>query len=71
MQYCFGRSDHHIEAPGFDPSFHNTSFGAAKAIALLRHVPWILYIMLALPESVAMKMGDEVSASIKLRMVSS
>ncbi|KAF2438280.1 cytochrome P450 [Karstenula rhodostoma CBS 690.94] len=66
MQYCFGRSDHHIEAPDFDPSFHNTSFSAGKAIALLKHLPWLLSIMRALPESVAMKMGDEVSANIKL-----
>ncbi|KAL5409151.1 hypothetical protein PMIN06_004103 [Paraphaeosphaeria minitans] len=66
MQYCFGRSDQHIEAPDFDPSFHNTSFGAGKAISLLKHLPWLLLIMHALPESVAMKMGEEVSASIKL-----
>jgi len=69
MQYCFGRSDHHIEAPGFDPAFHNTSFGAAKAIALLKHMNWILQIMLALPESIAVKMGEEVSANIKLKRV--
>ncbi|KAJ4350345.1 uncharacterized protein N0V89_008966 [Didymosphaeria variabile] len=67
MQYCFGRSDHHIEAPEFDPSFHKTSFGAASAIALLKHLPWFLLIMWALPESVAMKMGDEVSANVKLK----
>ncbi|KAK7185562.1 hypothetical protein DPSP01_010758 [Paraphaeosphaeria sporulosa] len=66
VQYCFDRSDHHIEAPGFDPSFHETSFGAAKAISLLKHLPWLLTIMRALPESIAMKMGDEVSANIKL-----
>ncbi|KAJ4299457.1 hypothetical protein N0V90_004702 [Kalmusia sp. IMI 367209] len=66
MQYCFDRSDHHIEAPGFDPAYYNTSFGAARAIALLKHVPLILTIMKSLPEPVAMKMGDEVSANIKL-----
>ncbi|KAL1592011.1 hypothetical protein SLS60_011603 [Paraconiothyrium brasiliense] len=67
MQYCFGQSDHHIEAPEFDPSFHKTSFGAAKAIALMKHLPWFLLIMWALPGSVAMKIGDEVSANIKLK----
>lgn len=70
MQDCFGRSDGHIEAPNFDPSFHKTSFGAGKAIALLKHLPWLLSIMLALPESIAMKMGEEVSANIKLKRVS-
>ncbi|KAF2707312.1 cytochrome P450 [Pleomassaria siparia CBS 279.74] len=67
MQYCFGRSEHHIEAPGFDPLFHVTSFNAAKSISLLRNMNWILDIMLALPESVAMKMGAEVSSSIVLK----
>lgn len=70
MQYCFGRSDHHVEAPGFDPSFHNTSFNAAKAIASLRHMNWILQIMLLLPESIAVKMGEEVSANVRLKRVS-
>lgn len=59
----------HIEAPGFDPLFHNTSFGAAKSIALLKHMNWILNIMLALPESVAVKMGEEVSSSVRLKRV--
>ncbi|KAF2109560.1 cytochrome P450 [Lophiotrema nucula] len=67
MQYCFGRKDNHIEAPQFDPLFHNTSFGAAKSIALLKHCSWILSIMLALPESVAVRMGEEVSSSIRLK----
>ncbi|KAF2728529.1 cytochrome P450 [Polyplosphaeria fusca] len=67
MQYSFGRSDHHIEASGFDPLFHNTSFDAAKSINLLRHCNWILSIMLALPESLAVRMGEEVSSQIRLR----
>jgi hypothetical protein len=69
MQYCFGTSDHHIETPGFDPLFHDTSFGAAKAIATLRHLNWILDIMVALPEFIAAKMGEEVSSTIRLKRV--
>lgn len=71
MQYCFDRSDHHVEAPDFDPRYFTTSFNAAKAIALLKHMPWIVNFMWALPESVAVKMGDEVSANLKLTNVSS
>ncbi|KAF2681339.1 cytochrome P450 [Lentithecium fluviatile CBS 122367] len=67
MQYCFGRSDHHIEAPGFDSVYHNISFNAAKSIATLKHLNWILDIMQALPESVAKKMGPEVSSNIQLK----
>ncbi|KAF2182877.1 cytochrome P450 [Zopfia rhizophila CBS 207.26] len=69
MKYCFGQSDYHIEAPGFDPNYHNTSFGAAKSIALLKHMNWILKIMLALPESIAERMGEEVSSNIRLKRV--
>jgi hypothetical protein len=71
MQYCFGRSDHHVEAPGFDPTFHETSVSAAKSIALLKHMNWILNIMLALPESWAVKLGEEVSANVRLKRVRS
>jgi hypothetical protein len=69
MQYCFGRSDHHIEAPQFDPVFHNTSFNAAKSVALLKHMPWILTVMQSLPESVAEKIGEEISSGIRLKRV--
>jgi hypothetical protein len=71
MQYCFDRSDHHIEAPDFDPSYHKTSFDAGTGIALLKHLPWLLSILQALPESIAMKMGDAISGNIKLTRVSS
>jgi hypothetical protein len=70
MQYCFGRNDHHVETPGFDPSYHKTSFSAAEAIASLRHMNWILMIIKALPESIAMKMGEGISANVKLKRVS-
>lgn len=69
MQYCFDRSNHHIEAPGFDPSYHNTSFNAGKVIAFIKHVPLIATFLKAIPESIAMKMGEEVSANIILIQV--
>jgi len=34
MQYCFGRSDHRVEADGFNPEFHHTSFAAGTAMRL-------------------------------------
>jgi len=70
MQYCFDRSDHRIEAPGFDPWFYNTSFNAAKAVALGKHLPSVLSFVKALPESIAVKIGDEVSANLQLKNVS-
>ena len=37
MQYCFGWSDHRVEADGFDPEFHRTSFAAASYCAYETH----------------------------------
>ncbi|KAF2639839.1 cytochrome P450 monooxygenase [Massarina eburnea CBS 473.64] len=67
MQYCFGRCDRHIEAPDFDPLYHNTSMNAGKSIAVLKHMNWILTTMKLLPESMAIYMGEEVSSNIRLK----
>ena len=69
-QYCFGRSDHRIEAEGFDPTFHHTSFAAGTANGLMRNMNWIMKITQALPEKIAMKMSAEMSSFIILRRVS-
>jgi hypothetical protein len=62
--------DSHIEAPGFDPSYHNTSFTAGKMIALMTHLNWIVTVMRALPEFIALKLGEDVSAQVRLKRVS-
>ncbi|PVH94286.1 cytochrome P450, partial [Periconia macrospinosa] len=67
MQYCFNRMDHHLEAPGFDPVYHDTSFTVGTMIALMTHFNWIVTIMRALPECIALKLGDKISAQVKLR----
>jgi hypothetical protein len=70
MQYCFGRSDHRVEADGFDPDFHHTSFAAGTANALMRHMNWILQTIKRLPESWVIHMGPEMASIIKLKRVS-
>jgi hypothetical protein len=70
MQYYFGQSDHRVEADGFDPEFHHTSFTAATTTALMRHMNWILQILKQLPESWVMHMGPEITFFIKLKRVS-
>jgi hypothetical protein len=68
-QYCFGQSDHRIEADGFDPTFHNTSFAAGTANTMMRHMNWIMKITKALPESWAMKASAEFSSFVTLMRV--
>jgi hypothetical protein len=73
LRYVFGRlisPGSHIEAPGFDPAYHNTSFTAGKMIALMTHMNWIVTVMRALPEFLALKLGEGVSASVRLKRVS-
>jgi hypothetical protein len=70
MQYSFGRSDQRVEADGFDPNFHHTSFAAATANALMRHMNWILQTIKRLPESWVMHMGPEMTSFVMLKRVS-
>lgn len=70
MQYSFGRHDHRVEADGFDPTFHHTSFKAGYMIGYSRSMPWILDTLIALPESVAMAISLEAASSIVLKRVS-
>ncbi|RDW79820.1 cytochrome P450-18 [Coleophoma cylindrospora] len=67
MQYCFGKSDHRLEAEGFDPSFHKTSFSAGTAGNLMRNMNWIMKLTKSLPESISMKMSPEMSSFIILK----
>jgi hypothetical protein len=70
MQYCFGQMDHRVEADGFDPGFHHTSFSAGTMNALMRHMNWIMQIMRTLPESWAVHTGPEMASFVVLKRVS-
>lgn len=70
MQYCFGRSDHRVEADGFDSEFHHTSFAAGTSTALMRHMNWIMRTIKRLPESWVIHIGPEVASFVKLKRVS-
>ena len=69
MQYCFDM-DHRVEADGFDPGFHHTSFSAGTMNALIRHMNWIMQNMKALPESWAVHTGPEMASFVVLKRVS-
>jgi hypothetical protein len=70
MQYCFGRSDHRVEAEGFDPEFHHTSIAAATTVAFMTHMNWILQTIQLLPESWAIHLSPEMASIVKLKRVS-
>lgn len=63
-QYCFGRSDHRIEAEGFDPTFHHISFAAGTANNMMRHMNWIMKLTKALPEKWVMNASAEFSSFV-------
>jgi hypothetical protein len=69
MQYCFGRSDHRVEADRFD-SESIIPFTAATANALMRHMNRILRIIKRFPESWVIHMGSEMASFISLKRVS-
>lgn len=64
VQYSLGHCDHRIEAEGFDPSFHEISFAAGTSGNMMRHNSWILKLIHALPEKIAMSMSLEFSSFI-------
>jgi hypothetical protein len=68
-QYSFGSSNHRIEAEGFDPTYHHTSFSAGVAGVVMRHMNWIMKIMNILPESVSVKLSPEMASFVILRRV--
>ncbi|KAH8654957.1 cytochrome P450 [Tricladium varicosporioides] len=70
MQYCFGQSDHRIEAPNFDPTFYQTSFSAGISNGVMRHMNFLMAFMNSLPISLATKISPEMASFVKLRTVS-
>ncbi|KAI3395457.1 hypothetical protein diail_1320 [Diaporthe ilicicola] len=47
--YAFGRSEHRLEAAGFDPSFRNAMLQGGKAAHVLKHFPAITEALRRLP----------------------
>ncbi|KAF2802219.1 cytochrome P450 [Mytilinidion resinicola] len=50
MEYAFGRSDHRMNAPDFDPSFKIAGEIGAKLGHFIKQFPWILALMKVLPD---------------------
>lgn len=67
MQYSFGRHEHRIETPRFDPTFSNTSRAAAHSLTLWKFFHLILTLVMSLPKCVLKRLGDDVASTIALK----
>ncbi|KAK0117766.1 hypothetical protein ONS95_012092 [Cadophora gregata] len=56
-QYLFGTSEHRLEADDFDPSYHHKILGSAGALVVIKHFPFIPFIVNNLPEIVTDHVG--------------
>ena len=66
-QYAFGRSDHRLDAPTFDPTFHDASIAGLNMSHLIKHMPWILTTMQMLPDKITIFLDPNMGSYIKLQ----
>ncbi|KAF2494452.1 oxoglutarate/iron-dependent oxygenase [Lophium mytilinum] len=66
MEYAFGRSDHRMDAPDFDPSFKIAGEIGAKLGHFIKQFPWILTLMKVLPDKAQTIAYSEMATYIKL-----
>ncbi|KAL2062573.1 hypothetical protein VTL71DRAFT_5645 [Oculimacula yallundae] len=67
MQYSFGRHEHRLEAPAFDPSFSNTSRASAYSLTLWKFFHPILTLVMSLPDCILKLLGDGVAGAITMK----
>jgi hypothetical protein len=69
MEYCFGSSDHRIEADGFDPTYYIQSKTTASAVKLFSHFPWLSKAVLGLPDWISVHLGPGLADLVGLKNV--
>jgi hypothetical protein len=69
MEYAFARCDHRIEAPDFDPSFHDASIVGSTMGHMTKQLPWVLPLMQTLPDWVTIKLNSDMASYVKLQKV--
>ncbi|ERF76666.1 hypothetical protein EPUS_09342 [Endocarpon pusillum Z07020] len=67
MDYAFGRSEHRLKAPDFDPSFMNAMLQGGKAGHVMKHFPWLMDALRKLPDSMLLKLSPAIGAYAKLQ----
>lgn len=69
MQYAFGWSNHRLQAPDFDPSFHDALLAGGEAGHVLKHFPLMLKFMRSLPDSLVAKLSPMMGLYARLQTV--
>ena len=51
-EYAFTRSYSFLDSESFEPNFHKAIAAATETGPVVKHCPWMLTVLLAIPESV-------------------
>jgi hypothetical protein len=70
QQYAFARSDHRIDQPDFEPTFHDAALAGSTSGAIFKHYPWILPLMQSLPDSFMTRLDPNMRSYFNLQAVS-
>ncbi|KAL0256814.1 hypothetical protein SLS55_007623 [Diplodia seriata] len=65
--YAFGRSDHRLQAPDFDPSFRDAMLQGGKAGHVMKHFPWLMDVLRKLPDSLLLRLSPAMGAYSQLQ----
>ena len=70
QQYSYGHSDHCLEKPDFDPSWHNGLLATAKSGSLSKQMIWLQHLVQSSPSWLTTRIFPDLSKLIQLRLVS-
>ena len=68
-EYAFGESFKLLEKPGFSQEWKDAILGQFESAIPLRHTPWLMSILMLLPDSVASKINKPTAAFLENRAV--
>ncbi|KAG6008146.1 hypothetical protein E4U21_004903 [Claviceps maximensis] len=67
QQYAFGKSEHRLQAPDFDPSFRDAMLQGGKAGHVLKHFPFLMNLLRKLPEWLLIRLSPAMGAYSQLQ----
>jgi hypothetical protein len=70
QEYAFARSDHRVDQPDFEPTFHDASIAGSSGGALIKQYPWILPLMQSFPDSFMAWLDPKMGSFFALQRVS-
>jgi hypothetical protein len=71
QEYGFARSDHRVDQPDFEPTFHDAGVAGSSNGALVKQYPWILPLMQSLPDSLMTWLDPNMGSYFAFQHVSS